>query len=316
MARPGMQTASGATGPYRSRANLTRPARPPNSTGRSMVSVRRMASSILFIAASVWLLLSALLYIAQPHFIYFPHRELTWTPSAVGLAYEDVELVTADDIRLHGWYVPAENPAATLLFLHGNAGNISHRLESILNFHGLGLSVFIIDYRGYGRSEGRPSETGTYLDAQAAWEYLTVARGQAPERIVIFGRSLGAGVAAWLATQFTPGAVILESAFTSVEDMARRYYPYLPVRLLVRIHYPTRDRIARVRAPLLVIHSRDDEIIPFEHGRRIHAAAAEPKSLLEIRGGHNDGFLVSEEHYLRGLREFLHRHLPQFPSAA
>ncbi|MEK7797018.1 MAG: alpha/beta hydrolase, partial [Pseudomonadota bacterium] len=195
----------------------------------------------------------------------------------------------------------------TLLFCHGNAGNISHRLESIRQFHQLGLNVFIFDYRGYGESEGVPTEAGTYRDAEAARRYLVETRGLAPEHIVYFGRSLGAAIAAWLATQHPPRALIVESAFTSVPDFGAEIYPWLPVRLLARLRYPTQEYLRSVQAPVLVIHSRDDEIVSFRHAEKLYESANSPKELLEIRGGHNDGFLVSGAQYTRRLDDFLRR---------
>jgi fermentation-respiration switch protein FrsA (DUF1100 family) len=197
----------------------------------------------------------------------------------------------------------------TLLFLHGNAGNISHRLDSIRQFHELGLAVFILDYRGYGESEGSPTETGTYDDATAAWHYLIAQRGIAPRDIVLLGRSLGANIAAELATRTRPGALIMESAFTSVPDMAATIYPWLPVRLLSRYRYDAYKQLAHISCPLLIVHSRDDEIIPFTHGQRLFECAREPKQFLELRGGHNDGFLVTGRDYLEGIGHFLSEHL-------
>jgi fermentation-respiration switch protein FrsA (DUF1100 family) len=239
-----------------------------------------------------------------------PSRELATTPRAIGLAYEDVWLRTEDGVQLHGWHVPAAQARGTLLFFHGNAGNISHRLDSIRIFHDLGLSVLIFDYRGYGQSEGRPSEIGTQRDAIAAWRFLTEERGVAPQRIVLFGRSLGAAVAAWLATQRAPAALIVESAFTSVPDVAAEHYWWLPVRWLARFDYATRDYVQAVRCPVLVVHSPDDEIIAFRHGEAIYAAAREPKQLLRLRGSHNEGFLLSGATYTGGLDAFLTRYLP------
>ena len=233
-----------------------------------------------------------------------PGRSLDMTPADVGMEYEDVWIETADTVSLHGWFIPGQS-ARTLLFFHGNAGNISHRLESIRQFRSLGLSVFIIDYRGYGQSKGRTTEKGMYRDAEAAWRYLTRDRGIDASDIVIFGRSLGASVASWLAAEYPPSALIVESSFTSVPDIAQELYPWLPARWLSRLKHATRDYVRDVRCPVLVVHSRDDEIIPFHHGEAIFAAASEPRSLLEIRGGHNDAILVDEQNYLEGLGEFL-----------
>ena len=253
-------------------------------------------------------------YFGQAGMLYLPNlpsRELSATPQAIGLRYENIWLRTEDGVRLHGWYIPAASARGTVLFFHGNAGNISHRLDSIRIFNSLRLSVFIFDYRGYGQSEGRPSERGTQRDALAVWRFATEERGLAPHRIVLFGRSLGAAVAALLATQKQPGALIVESAFTSVPDIAAEFYWWLPVRWLSRFDYATRDYLASARCPVLVVHSMDDEIIPFHHGEALFAAAHEPKDMLRLRGGHNEGFLVSGEHYVHGLDAFLTRHLPR-----
>jgi fermentation-respiration switch protein FrsA (DUF1100 family) len=225
------------------------------------------------------------------------------------MAYEELNLLTDDGIRLHGWFVPAPEARAVLLYFHGNAGNISYRLERIALFQRLKLSVLILDYRGYGKSAGRPSEDGTYRDAMAAWRHLTGERGVAPEKIVVFGRSLGAAVAAWLATQVSPGAVILESGFTSVPDFGAEVYPWLPVRWLTRFDYDTKAYLANIHRPVLVIHSREDELIPFRHGQELYAAANPPKQFLVIGGGHNDAYFLTGADYARGLDEFLRNHL-------
>jgi uncharacterized protein len=238
-----------------------------------------------------------------------PLAQIASTPEVRGLAYEDVTLTTADGLALHAWYLPHPAPRGVLLFCHGNAGNISHRLDSLQIFHRLGLAVLIFDYRGYGRSEGSPSEDGTYRDAEAAWRHLVEERGVAPAQIVLFGRSLGAAVAAELASRHTPGALILESAFTSVPDLAAELYPFLPARRLARFRYDAQSALRGVAAPVLIVHSPEDEIIPIHHGRRLYDAAAEPKAFLEIRGDHNFGFVLSGREYVDGLDRFLSVHL-------
>lgn len=251
-------------------------------------------------AAGLSLLQSRLLHLPDT-----PGRELTATPAQVNLAYESVIIPTADGVRLHGWFIPAAEPGKTLLFFHGNAGNISHRLDALAIFHRLDLNVLIIDYRGYGRSEGSPSEQGLYQDAEAAWRYLRREKGVAARDIVLYGHSLGGAVAAWLAARQTPGALIVESSFTSIPDIAAELYWFLPARLLARLRYDTLENIRQVNCPVLIIHSRDDEIIPFEHGRRLFEAAREPKRLLAIHGDHNGGFLLSQPRYEQGVRTFL-----------
>jgi fermentation-respiration switch protein FrsA (DUF1100 family) len=268
--------------------------------------------SILFFVLVVYCALALYVYLMQPRLLYYPNlpgRELVGTPADIGLEYEPVTLVTGDGVRLGAWFIPHAAGDATLLFLHGNAGNISHRLDSIRQFHDLGLQVLILDYRGYGESEGSPTETGTYDDATAAWHYLITQRGIAPRDIVLFGRSLGANIAAELATRTRPGALVMESAFTSVPDMAETIYPWLPTRLLSRYRYDAYKQLAHISCPLLIVHSRDDEIIPYTHGQRLFERAREPKQFLELRGGHNDGFLVTGRDYLEGIGKFLSEYL-------
>lgn len=268
----------------------------------------RMLLSILYVLGLGWLLLSLLLFVFQEHYVFFPSRHIVATPDVAGLDYEPVSIRSSNGNRISGWYVPAIEARGVVLFLHGNAGNISHRLHSLEIFHDLGLTTLIIDYQGYGESEGKPSEEATYADAEAAWNYLTLERGYSPERIIIFGRSLGGAVAAWLGARVTAGGVILESTFTSARDVARKYYWYLPVDIILRIHYPAEKYVAAIDSPLLIVHSVDDEIIPFEHGKRLLAAAGLNADLLEIHGGHNDGFVLSGRDYRNGLGSFLDRH--------
>jgi len=252
-----------------------------------------------------YLILAALLYVFQGGLIYYPERQLVATPNQFGLDYEPVFFEADDGVRLSGWYLEANPARSVLLFFHGNAGNISHRIVSLQLFNRLGLSTFIIDYRGYGESEGKPSEAGTYLDAEAAWRYLVEQRKVDPSQIVIFGRSLGAAVASYVASKHTPRALIIESAFTSVADLAGRYYPFMPVQWITRFEYNTLDYVSAMKCPLLVVHSRQDDIVPFSHGRRIFDAAPRPKEFLEIIGGHNDGFMVTGKPYEDGLIRFL-----------
>lgn len=303
-----------AVGPAR---GVGRPGPTPAIRAKVRKPVLSTLLSLLLAAAGGYGALLLLLYATQSSLLFLPQvggRELVASPADIGLAYESVRIDTEDGVALHGWFVPARAARGTLLFFHGNAGNISHRLDSLRIFHGLDLDVLIIDYRGYGRSGGRPDEAGTYRDAQAAWRYLLERRGGRPQRVVLFGRSLGASVAAWLAARGAhgegPAGLILESAFTSVPELAADLYPWLPARRLARLNYDTRAYLAGVTCPVLVVHSRDDEIIPYAHGRALHAAAPDPKAFLELRGGHNEGFLASGADYVSGLRAFLDLALP------
>lgn len=260
---------------------------------------------LIVTGAAIYVLIVIIMWLFQSHLVYFPRREIEATPDRAGLAFESVNFTTADGVRLTGWYIASDNADDVLLFCHGNAGNISHRLESIGIFNRLGLSVFIFDYRGYGQSQGKPNEEGTYIDAVAARDYLIKERRIDPGRIIIFGRSLGGAVAAWLAKERSPRALILESSFTSIPDMGAETYPFFPVRLLSRFGYDTREYVKKVKCPVLIVHSRDDDLVSFHHGQELFEAANEPRKFLEIGGSHNEGFLISGDDYQKGLRSFI-----------
>jgi fermentation-respiration switch protein FrsA (DUF1100 family) len=237
--------------------------------------------------------------------LYYPVRELPYTPAELGLDFEDVFFRTGDRLQLHGWYIPAPNSEWTILFCNTNGGNMMHQLDSINIFHNLGLSCFIFDYRGYGSSQGRPSEHGTYFDVGAAYRWLTKKKGIKPENIIVFGRSLGGSIAAYLASKVKVRGLVIESAFTSYVDIGKKFYPYMPVRWFAKFKYPTIDYIWKVRCPVLVIHSRDDEIVPFEFGLELYEAANDPKEFVELFGGHNDAFLISSDTYKKGWMKWL-----------
>jgi fermentation-respiration switch protein FrsA (DUF1100 family) len=245
----------------------------------------------------------------QPAMIFLPYVELQANPADWGLAYEDVWLETADGVRLHAWYLPHPQSRRTLLFFHGNAGNISHRQASLEIFHRLGLNVLILDYRGYGRSAGRPSEAGLYRDAAAAWDYLIRERDVAAGDIVLFGRSLGGAVAARLAAEVQPGALILESTFSSARDFVRAFYPLLSWLIVRRFEFDSALQLQAVRCPVLVLHSPQDEIMPYALGQKLYQAARPPKAFHALRGDHNSGFLLSQPQYEQVLRTFLAAHV-------
>lgn len=238
-------------------------------------------------------------------FIFFPDRELFATPDAYGLKAEDIWLSTADDVCIHGWFFPREDARATLLFLHGNAGNISHRLDNVRLLLDLNVQVFILDYRGYGQSESNPDEAGTYADALAAWQWML---GKSIGPHLIFGRSLGGAVAIWLAVQaeVEPAAVIIENTFASGRGIAGKLLPVPAMAALLPNFYPSIDRIALIDTPLLLIHGEADELIPVAHGQRLFAAARAPKKLYLVPGGHhNDAYSVGGIAYWQQWREFL-----------
>jgi fermentation-respiration switch protein FrsA (DUF1100 family) len=266
------------------------------------VNLSRVALS----AAAVYLLLCAALFFLQDHMIYQPLREIGVNPSAIELQYEDIEFRASDGVALHGWFIPTEGPpGGVLLFFHGNAGNISHRLDSIRIFHDLGLDVFIFDYRGYGRSGGRPSEEGLYADGRAALDFLLFEKGYSLKEVIVFGRSLGGAIAAKISCESTPAALILESSFTSLGALASRVAPLFPVQFLLRSRYGTDRILPDAECPTLVVHSPEDEIIPYTHGAELFELAPSPKMFLRIRGDHNEGFLLSGQLYIDGLASFL-----------
>ena len=274
----------------------------------------------------IYLLLIPLLYIGfalwimwkEPDFLYHPNREIEQMPDQLGLKYEDVTLTASDGVRINGWFLPAEvstkagvdanalpSPTKpTVLFFHGNAGNISDRLEKTGIFRDLGADTFIIDYRGYGRSEGQPSEEGTYRDAQAAYEYLTQTRKLAPRSIVVYGESLGSAIAADLTSKVEVRGLVMEEGFTSTADVGQEIFPFFPVHWLARNRYDTISKLTRIHIPLLIFHSREDEVIPFRHSQRLLAAANDPKQFVELHGGHNDAFAVSAPTYRAALKNF------------
>ena len=253
--------------------------------------------------------LAGCVFITQGSLLYYPQmgREMAATPAAQGLPYEDVSIRTEDGETLNAWWLPAARARGAVVLFHGNAGNISHRIDYARMFANLGYSTLLVDYRGYGKSTGTPTEEGTYRDALASWHWLGETRGLAARDIVIFGESLGGAVACWLAARHTPRALIVASSFTSVPDLGAELYPFLPVRLMSRFKYDTRACLKAVRAPVLIAHSREDDIIPYAHGERLYAAANEPKQFLVLRGGHNDGFIFTRAEWVAALGAFLER---------
>ncbi len=259
-----------------------------------------MGLALLYIAIVVFIIYwgwGVILYIMQPKFLYSPLKGVVYTPGDLGLDFEDVVFQTGDGLQLSGWYIPRAGSEFTILYCHGNGGNMMHCLDSINIFYNLGLSCFIFDYRGYGLSEGRPTEQGTYLDAEAAYKFLTQTKKIPPENIILFGRSLGGSIAAHLAAKVEAGGLVVESSFTSYTDIGKKFYPYMPVRWFARFSYRTIDFIGDVRCPVMFVYSKNDEVIPFEFGPQLYEAANEPKEFVEIFGSHNDGFLTSGEVY-------------------
>lgn len=265
----------------------------------------RAIKFIILTGVAVYVIMLLYFILGQSGFIYFPSGNIVATPANAGLEYDDLRIETSDGVDISAWFVPAADRRGTLLFCHGNAGNISHRIDSIKVFNSLGLDVLIFDYRGYGTSSGSPSEEGTYLDALASYRYLTETLGIPDSEIVLFGRSLGASVAARLASRNPAAGLILDSAFTSITDLGAELYPLIPIRHISRFSYNTTEYLKDVKAPVMVIHSSDDEIIPFSHGERIYSSISGKKKFLRLRGSHNDGFVRSSPAYIKAVSGFL-----------
>lgn len=263
---------------------------------------------ILITSVGIYLMLCLLAYCLQHKLVFQPHKGGgRITPADIGLEFENLKFAVGPDVELHGWYVPAARQnehSPVVLFCHGNAGNLTHRLETVRLIHSLDCNLLIFDYQGYGLSQGTPSEAATYADVEAAWTLLVRDKKIEPERIILWGRSLGGAIAARCAQQHSPCALVLESTFTSIPDIGARMYPFFPVRLLCRLRYDTRRLLASIRCPLLVIHSPDDSVVPYVFGKQLYEAAAGQKAFLKIQGDHNDGFLVSEQQYTAGIKHF------------
>ncbi len=242
--------------------------------------------------------------------VYHPYAKMEADGNELRRPVEDVYFATSDGVKLNAWFFPADtgSPRKHLVYLlcHGNAGNISHRLDHVGALLETGAAALAFDYRGYGRSEGRPSEEGTYRDAQAAYGWLR-RKGFAPANIIALGESLGGGVASELALREPVGGLILQSTYTSVTDLGAELFPWLPVRWIATIKYDTHNKLPRVRVPVLVMHSRLDSLIGFHHAEKNLAVANEPKLLWEIAGDHNDSLGPGKQRYVEGLNKFLPR---------
>jgi len=259
--------------------------------------------------ATLLLLAAALSYFFYPRienfFVFFPDRRFDVTPEAFGLAYKDVEFMSRDGKKLHGWFFPGDKAHPVLLHFHGNAGNISHRLDLIKGLLRKDLQVFIIDYRGFGKSEGRPSEKGVYLDGLAAYDHLVDKEGIAPGNIVLHGHSLGAAVAVEVSLRRKVRSLILESAFTSTRDMAKTMPLFFIFSPLLPANYNNLEKATRLSVPVFIVHGDRDEIVPFSMGERLFAAAPGPKQFLRLEGaGHNDTYMVGGKQYLDALARF------------
>ena len=242
----------------------------------------------------------------ESRYFFFPRPELLSNPAEYGMEYEEVRFQATDGVRLHGWYFPGGGDV-TWIWFHGNGGNVSYFLEHLMMLRNhLRINLFLIDYRGYGLSEGKATETGTYRDAQGALDYVLGRSDVDPNKVIYFGQSLGSAVAIWLATQRSPYGLIVEGAFSSAQDMAKLAVPRFPIHLLVRNKYNSLSRITSLTCPILVLHGELDETVPLSQGHKLYDAATGPKSFHTVRGGgHTDTYLVGGDDYYQAIAEFM-----------
>ena len=261
----------------------------------------------------LWLLIPYFLLIIYVRYlekttVFVPSKKLSSTPAECGLPFEDIYFKTEDGILLNGWFIPAKAEDPTLLFMHGNAGNIGDRLEKIKLFHDIPVNVFIFDYRGYGKSEAVASEEGMYNDARAAYEYLLREKRIKTPEIIAYGASLGGAAAVDLASKRPVGGLIVDSSFSRAADMAKRIFPFIPT-CFVKTKMDSYSKISNVFAPVLFIHSVQDVTVPISLAEKLYHKANEPKQFIRTNGGHNETYLTDREKFMSGIREFIEKRM-------
>lgn len=269
----------------------------------------RLAVLVVCFALLGYLFMSLAYYFFQDEFLFQPNPDIEIYPSDLGMDYEDLYLETPDGETINAWYIPYDDNASTVLYCHGNKGNIGGYLPHLRILHNCGLNVLAFDYRGYGESTGHPTEDGTYIDARCAWDYLTTDHDTDPATVIVYGRSMGGPIAAWLASRVSPGALVLDSTFTTYEDEARDLTFVLPVGSLSTMEYPTIEYLKHTDCPVLVVHSKDDMKLRYHHGKELYEAAPGEKMFLKISGGHSDCVETSERVYGAGVKEFVEAYL-------
>lgn len=237
--------------------------------------------------------------------LFYPYKVIQATPDNWGLSYENIQLKLNENTDITGWYVSHPEAEKTILFFHGNGGNISHRGDTVLLLHKLKLNTLIIDYPGYGTSKGKPTEENLYQSAQVAWDYLVTVKKIKPNNIVIFGRSLGGAVAVDLASKVNAGGLILESTFSSVRDIVNIIFPLLSKTVYLRFSFDSLQKIDKVNYPVLVIHSPDDSVIPYKLGKKLFNKIKVKKTFLQISGDHNEGFMLNILYYMKNVDKFI-----------
>lgn len=274
-----------------------------------------MLKRFIVYSALITVLIMIIPKFIEKRLIFHPGRSNDHTtPDAYGIEYDDVTFRTGDGLNLNGWFVPGKKSSPddnlhTLLWFHGNSGNINRRLDNIKMLHDrVPVNVFIFDYRQYGRSEGKITEQGTYIDSRAALAYLRSRSDVNNETIIFFGRSLGSAISVELAVKEKCRALILETPFTSIKEMGKKLYPYLPFTFFLRTKYDTLSKIGDIKVPTLIMHGDKDELVPIEQGKILYEKANEPKEFYTIPGAmHNDTHIVGGEEYFDVIREFVNK---------
>jgi len=266
-----------------------------------------MVLSIFIKALAIYFIVTVIVYFIQEKIVFVPFKHLIITPDKLNMKYEDILLKSQDGVKIHGWYFENKGADYTILFLHGNAGNISHRLENVKKLLDTGFSVFIIDYRGYGKSEGKPAEQGVYSDAIAAYNFLINEKKVDKEKIVIFGRSLGGAIATHLATLKECQALIIESTLLSAKEVAKSIFPYKFFYFVTKDMFNNEKKINKVKVPVLFIHGKNDEIIPFYHGKKLYEIFKGKKAFYELKGRHNDTYTLQEKEYFKVIKDFVYK---------
>jgi len=277
-----------------------------NTLQKKAIRLFRQIIIAVVVAILLWTIVAMLF---EEKFIYFPDKYPVgfYADGVIIPRLTDCWITTEDGVKIHGWFAPADSALATLVMAHGNAGNLSHRYQIIRRLQQIGFNVLMFDYRGYGRSEGSPSEEGIYLDGKAAYDYAKTLAQVDSQRIILWGTSLGGAVAVDVAKHRSAAGLILESTFTSAKDMADVHYPFMPVRYMLRTHLNSLDKISDIHIPLLMIHGTKDRIVPIQLGKNLFAAANEPKEFYEIaEADHNDTYFIGGSEYLQRILDFAH----------
>lgn len=257
----------------------------------------------------LYILICLYMFIFQEKFVFAPNKILSSTPESLGLEYEDLYLKSLDGITINAWFIPFKNADYTILLSHGNAGNISGEIDVIKFSQELKMNILLYDYRGYGNSQGQMSEKGSYKDLITAYNYLIKDKKVNNKNIIIYGRSLGGAVSIGANREIQPAAYIIDSTFTSIIEMGKQKYPFLPIGYLSRIYYDNLTKIKEISEPILIIHSKEDEVIPYEFAKKLYSNANSPKEFLDIMGLHYYGFYNNELKYKQGIRNFLLKYI-------